>query len=37
MTDLELFYEWCKSLGHYHAIEAVERYMAMLKSLDEED
>jgi hypothetical protein len=34
MTDLERFKKWCESLGHYAAIEAVERYMAMLESIE---
>ena len=35
MTDLELFRKWCESVGHYHATEAIDRYMAMLESIDE--
>jgi hypothetical protein len=34
MTDLERFLKWCESLGHYHAVSAVERYLAMLKSIE---
>jgi hypothetical protein len=37
MTDLERFLKWCESLGHYAAIEAVERYLAMIESLENDN
>ena len=35
MDDLQLFRQWCEKLGHYAATEAVDRYIAMIKSKED--
>ena len=35
MNELILFRQWCVSLGHYQAQEAVDRYLQMMESIDE--